>query len=85
MEGFGTVEYLYDECSPDLLSFLYGKMVKRKAQQKLDDLVISRHANHADKKAMDKLMKQLQKALGQDDRMSADEFASNIKSFLGAK
>ena len=82
-KGYGTPEHIMDTYTADEMVDFYSRSSRHYAKELADMLIVSRHAQHADKKAMDKLLKDLNKRIsGKEEQfMTADQLASEFGKF----
>lgn len=82
--GYGSPDHIMDTFSADEIVEFYERSTKHYAAQLADDLIVGRHAQHADEKAMKKYMKELENRMNpkEDKFLSPDEVLSTFKGFL---
>lgn len=82
--GYGSPDHIMDTFTADEIVEFYERSSKHYAVQLADALIVGRHAQHADEKAMKKFMKDLEKRMStkEDKFLTADEFAAEFQGFL---
>lgn len=83
-KGYGTPDEIMDTYTADEMVEFYSRSSQLYARELADALIVSRHAQHADKKGMEKLLKDLQKRMdgNKEQFMSADELVSGFEKFM---
>lgn len=82
-KGYGTPDHIMDTYTADEIVEFYERSSRLYAKELMDELIVGRHAQHADEKAMKKFMKDLtSRSTGKDGFMSADEVAAQFRQFM---